>query len=460
MPALKSLLSLAWASTAMALMAPRQEIKGTATVKLAEPSGTPQHWASGFIYGFPSNKDGSASEAIPADLVEGMGFNFCRAGGAQMQDALGWVSGQYEGRFASALSNYRTTRHYGGRFTLLMHDLWGADSRQGEGFKWPGDDGDWTYYDEFLDTVFADLKNNNALEGLDIDIWNEPDITAFWNAPREQYLATWNHTYHRIREELPNTIITGPSSADASDRRSGWWNDFVMFVAETKTVPDQWSWHLIGSGINVRQSRAELDHFVQQHNLPPIKEANINEYGKAEGEQNAAGAAYFIGQFDRAEVPGLRSNWASFEQLQDLMSNLLVKQQDGTYLPTGEWFVYNYFVKTMIGERVATNPSSDELFEVYATRDGKSAKILAGLRPNGPQGRYYITVTGLSDLGEPVNDKLAIRTLRFDGRDAYTAGSNPTDLGIYEHDVIDNSVNFWVQPEDITSGYAFEFELL
>ena len=80
-----------------------------------------------------------------------------------------------------------------------MHDLWGADSLQSPDFSWPGDNGDWAEYDKFLDQVFSDITEYDMAEGLDIDIWNEPDIENFWGQPQEQYLAMWNRTYHRIR---------------------------------------------------------------------------------------------------------------------------------------------------------------------------------------------------------------------------------------------------------------------
>ena len=90
------LLTLASLARASSHLEGRQDIVGTATVRVAEPSGSPENLASGFIYGLRSNEDGSANEDIPADLIEGMGFNYCRAGGAQMANALGWVAGEYE----------------------------------------------------------------------------------------------------------------------------------------------------------------------------------------------------------------------------------------------------------------------------------------------------------------------------------------------------------------------------
>lgn len=83
-----------------------------------------------------------------------------------------------------------------------MHDLWGADGIQGNEFHWPGDNGNWTSYDAFLDQVFSDIKLHDASPGLDIDIWNEPDIGIFWGASQEQYLATWLRTFRKIKYKL------------------------------------------------------------------------------------------------------------------------------------------------------------------------------------------------------------------------------------------------------------------
>ena len=94
------LLSIAGVASAASHVVPRQDVAGTATVNAAEPSGTPEHLGSGFIYGLRSNEDGSANNDIPSELIEGMGFNYCRAGGAQMADSLGWVAGEYEVLFS------------------------------------------------------------------------------------------------------------------------------------------------------------------------------------------------------------------------------------------------------------------------------------------------------------------------------------------------------------------------
>lgn len=64
---------------------------------------------------------------------------------------------------------------------MLVHDLWGADGGQGSSAVYPGDDGDWTSWDNYLAQLFSDLKANSMTTDLVVDIWNEPDLNIFWD---------------------------------------------------------------------------------------------------------------------------------------------------------------------------------------------------------------------------------------------------------------------------------------
>lgn len=70
----------------------RQAVAGTATVNLKVPQGTPNHLASGFIYGIPDT-----ANQVPSHFYTDMGFKYTRAGGSQLAaPARGWVYGQNE----------------------------------------------------------------------------------------------------------------------------------------------------------------------------------------------------------------------------------------------------------------------------------------------------------------------------------------------------------------------------
>jgi hypothetical protein len=164
----------------------RRAPSGVATVNISATVGPAQFLASGWIYGFPDNTT-KIDSSIPEYFVQDVKFQSTRAGGAQIP-ARGWTAGlkDYTGRFNSTLSNYRTTRHYGGDFILLVHDLWGADG--GSILTFPGDNGDWSQADAFLKQLANDLRKNDMLEGLVIDLWNEPDLSIFWDRSWEQFL--------------------------------------------------------------------------------------------------------------------------------------------------------------------------------------------------------------------------------------------------------------------------------
>jgi hypothetical protein len=63
----------------------------------------------------------------------------------------------------------------------------------------PGDNGDWTNFDQYMARLTSDIKANNMLPGLVIDIWNEPDGGGFWKRSQQQYLETWGRAFYYLR---------------------------------------------------------------------------------------------------------------------------------------------------------------------------------------------------------------------------------------------------------------------
>lgn len=178
---------------------------GFATVDFASDKGAAKSLASGWIYGFPDNGV-SVSTAIPSRLITGVKFGATRAGGAQIA-AKGWVAGliDYYGRFNSTLSNYRTARANGGDFIMLVHDIWGADG--GSVSKFPGDNGDWSETDKYLTQLVSDIQKNSMLDGLVLDLWNEPDIDIFWNRTWDQYLAYYVRAHKFFKSVLRCSMV-------------------------------------------------------------------------------------------------------------------------------------------------------------------------------------------------------------------------------------------------------------
>ncbi|TVY75814.1 hypothetical protein LSUE1_G004577 [Lachnellula suecica] len=475
-------LSLFLAASALGNPLEKRQVSGTSTVNLGNNTGTPGHLASGFIYGIPDTPN-----QIPDHFYTDIGFNHGRAGGAQVAaPGRGWIWGltEYKNRFASALSNYQTTRKYGATFIFLIHDLWGADGTQNSTAPYPGDNGVWTSWDNYLTQWISDMKANGATTGLSVDIWNEPDLGGgiFWNRSLAQYLQMWGRTYYRLRygnfpiqtafqetsnsvhdrKDLPTAKLIGPAFAGQPDASNTWWTGFLSFVASNASVPDEWVWHMEGGGGDMEGAYGALYSMLQTYKLPN-KPVNIDEYATYP-EEVPAGSAWWISQLERVNAIGLRGNWLSGTQLHDFMGSLVSKASQtsataGGYFPNGDFQVYKYYNLNMTGHRVGSSPSADLKLDTYATVGTDLVRVLTGVRIT--TGTWQITINDLSAVGLPTSGTLNIRTWSF----PYPSGGHfgevdaPTDLGYYGHVYSGNSVTFPVYQTDTTTAYAFEFAL-
>ncbi len=350
-------------ASAVALAEPARAGDESIAVDFSAGGGTPTYRASGWIYGMTENA------SAPADhFYRDVRFQAMRAGGAQLDSPGGWVSGRYDRRWNATRAQLLRTRALGGRFVLLVHDLWGADGYPISRF--PGDNGDWTDYDTFLTRLIGDVRATGA--PVEWDLWNEPNISLFWNRPQSQYFAMWQRAYQRIRAAFPAQPIVGPSLAGVPATSAGWWTQYLDFVRSSNVVPDIVSWHsLPGDPVaNVAAANASLD----ARGIPHPRPYQINEYG-ASNEQNPGDGSWYIARLERAGADGLRANWAGGGNLHNDLGNLLVRDAAGQHQPKGEWWVYRFY-GSQTGRIAATTPSGS--YDAFATAATGTAKVLVG----------------------------------------------------------------------------------
>ncbi|KAH8799817.1 glycoside hydrolase superfamily [Xylogone sp. PMI_703] len=456
-------LHLLLATVAVASPIEKRSVAGTAVVHLGNNTGVPQHLASGFIYGIPDTPN-----QIPDHFYTDIDFKYARAGGAQvLAPGRGWIWGftEYKNRFASALSNYKTARKYNAQFIFLIHDLWGADGTENSTAPFPGDNGDWTSWDNFLTQWISDMKTNGATTGLVIDIWNEPDLTAFWKRSQSQWIQMWGRTYHRLRSDFAQVSITGPSLAGAPGASNTWWTSWSSFIASNNSIPDQYSWHMEGGGGDMLSSVVVLNTLRATNKLPS-KTININEYATL-AEQVPCGAAWWISQLERVNAFGLRGNWLSTTSLHDFMAGLLGKPGAGTssynptgtgYWPAAEFQVYKYYAQNMTGSRRATSTTADLHGDVYATVSDSqhTVRLLAGARIT--TGSWGIVVDDLSAVGLPQSGVLSVTAYAFKGSsNHFQEFDAPVSLGVTRYTYSGNSVTLPINQADAFTAFAFEF---
>jgi hypothetical protein len=351
------------AASLVTLTDPARAADESIAVDFSVAGGAPTYRASGWIYGM--SEDASA----PADhFFRDVKFQSMRAGGAQLDSPGGWVAGRYDRRWNATRAQLLRTRSLGGQFVLLVHDLWGADGAAISRF--PGDNGDWTDFDNFLTRLINDVRASGA--PVQWDLWNEPNISLFWNRSQAQYFAMWSRAYQRVRAAFPDQPIVGPSLAGVPSTSTGWWSQYLDYVRANNVVPDIVSWHsLPGDPVaNVAAANTSLD----ARGIPHPRPYQINEYG-ASNEQNPGDGAWYIARLERAGADGLRANWASGGNLHNDLANLLVRNSAGQHQPKGEWWVYRFY-GGQTGQIVSTTPSSG--YDAFATKAAGTAKILVG----------------------------------------------------------------------------------
>jgi hypothetical protein len=347
---------------------------------------------------------------------------------------------------------------------MELSDLWGADGGQNSSAAYPGDNADWTSYDQFISALISDIKTNHVESGLVIDIWNEPDGSGFWKPSEDQYNSMWGRGYYALRKGLNHQVLlSGPASASEPHPDNEWWTTWASFIAKNGSIPDQYVWHMEGGVGDLLESSDGLYQVLAQYDLP-LKPININEYAVF-GEENPSGSAWWIAQLERINAKGGRGNWLSGFRLHDYMASLISKTGAPNtdtatatgYYPVGDYQVYKYYAQNMTGQRIGSMPSPDAGLDTYATVDKhtRRAKILTGSR--SMKGTWDIQLTNLRALGLPASGNIKIDAYHFINKGHYGRVDAPVYLNTTDHAISKGQTSFSVYTNSNDTAYAFEF---
>ena len=296
--------------------------KDTVTLDMATAQGAPTYLASGFIYGIA--EDGTQP---PTSLLSDIKVKGFRAG-----------RGQSEGCGAQAWSThwnvikayYSRAKAVGGTYLLLVSDDYGYFC------TWPGDGGDWTGLTTFMTQLISNVQAA-GMTGPDVrwELWNEPELSLFWNGTQAQWLETWKHAYQQIRAAIPGAVIEGPSLATGPG--GSWMNTFLDYAKTNNVMPDHISWHEEGGGADPVADLATINRQLTTRGITGVKGFDANEYGTT-SEQNPGHSAWFLARFDRAGIQGLRGNWADatfFSNMAELVA--------ANWQPNSQYWVYKRY---------------------------------------------------------------------------------------------------------------------
>ncbi|GAA0927049.1 MULTISPECIES: RICIN domain-containing protein [Streptomyces violaceusniger group] len=214
---------LAFVLSLLSTTASRAAAGESLSVNLASTRGPSTGVGEGFLYGF--SEDGSR----PADqFLQPLGINAFRGGG---WFSGGWIKDGYQYGSATradvdsivAQAKRLTRPPYHAQYQVLVSDIYGANGGQPSNTRYPCDNGDCSNWVGFIDSTVGALRASGLT--FSYDIWNEPDISAFWTrgVNSAQYFQMWDTAYREIRRTAPGAQIVGPSFAFTPERNPAEW---------------------------------------------------------------------------------------------------------------------------------------------------------------------------------------------------------------------------------------------
>jgi len=363
------------------------------SVDLSSTRGASTRVGEGFLYGV--SQDGTQ----PADqLLQPLQITAFRGGG---HASRGWIGDNYQfGSGTQADVNEAITQarrltqgSYHAQYQVILTDVYGADGGQPSNTMFPCDNGNCSNWVAFVDATVGALQASGLKFAY--DIWNEPDISAFWTrgVNSTQYFQMWDTAYREIRRIAPSALIVGPSLAFTPQRNAGEWSTWLAHVKAAGTVPDMITNHDEGDVDDPVAVSQSLNSALSAAGIGS-RPLSANEY-QPQDRQTAGVTAWYLARFAQSGYTNaMRGNWVCCET-----PNLtgVLTQSGGTWQPTGSWWAMRTYAD-MTGTLVNTSGQVNST-AISASEDSANKRAVAVIGDaNGFTGAASVTFSGLASV--------------------------------------------------------------
>jgi len=127
------------------------------------------------------------------------------------------------------------------------------------------------------------------------EIWNEPDLSGFWNGTAEQYYQLYKITAETIRSYDPTLKVGGPCTSSLDN--TNYTNGFLDFIKDNDAPLDFYSWHRYAdSPYQLYQGGRFVRSLLDEYGFNSVEsintEWNINLIYPQRDNDNAKNAAF------------------------------------------------------------------------------------------------------------------------------------------------------------------------
>jgi hypothetical protein len=252
---------------------------------------------------------------------------------------------------------------------------------------YPGDGGNWTPWEAYVSNLAQQAASSPV--PIQFDVWNEPDLGAFWARDKATYLEAWRRAVVQIRAVSPQATIVGPSFSNINNTKIGV-QDFLTYARDNNVLPDVMAWHefnptftsnvasvrslMAADGINV--NRISLNEIVGQTTFAGTKQwavaGPLAQYFANLSRAGVESAAHAV--WDEPDFPGV--NNGENASLDGLLT-------PDTKQPRSTWWMYERYAEmggTLAGFQpgVVKNGSGIVTFDGLATGQDGKVQVLFG----------------------------------------------------------------------------------
>jgi len=363
------------------------------SVDLSSTRGSATGVGEGFLYGV--SQDGTQ----PADqLLQPLRINAFRGGG---HASRGWIGDNYvfgsgtQADVTEVITQARrlTQGSNHAQYQVILSDVYGADGGQPSNTMFPCDNGNCSNWVGFIDATVGALQASGLKFAY--DIWNEPDISAFWTrgVNSTQYFQMWDTASREIRRIASGATIVGPSLAFTPQRNAGEWSTWLAHVKSAGTVPDMITNHDEGDVDDPVAVSQALNSDLSAAGIGS-RPLSANEYQPSD-RQTAGVTAWYLARFAQSGYTNaMRGNWVCCET-----PNLtgVLTQSGGTWQPTGNWWALRTYAD-MTGTLVNTSGQVNST-AISASEDSANKRAVAVIGDsNGFSGAASVTFSGLASV--------------------------------------------------------------
>ncbi len=140
------------------------------------------------------------------------------------------------------------------------------------------------------------------------EIWNEPDLTGFWNGTSEQYFELYKETAVSLKQYNPDLKIGGPCTSSISNKN--FTTGFLTYVKEENIPLDFFSWHMYANTpFQLYNGSKYVRDLLDSFELYTVENINtewnyniLSPQRDKDNAKNAAFTAYCLSAFQKAGI--------------------------------------------------------------------------------------------------------------------------------------------------------------